>query len=55
MKEESYLDKIADPAAGSYYIENLTNSIAHHAWDLFLKVEEKGGMIECHQIGFYPG
>ena len=28
LKEESYLDKIVDPAAGSYYIENLTNSIA---------------------------
>ena len=28
LKEESYLDKIVDPAAGSYYIENLTNNIA---------------------------
>ena len=43
LKEESYLDKIADPAAGSYYIENLTDSIAQHAWNIFLRVEEKGG------------
>ncbi len=28
LKEESYFDKVADPSAGSYYIENLTNSIA---------------------------
>jgi methylmalonyl-CoA mutase len=52
MKEESYLDKIADPAAGSYYIETLTNAIAHHAWNLFLEVESKGGMIEAIKSGF---
>jgi methylmalonyl-CoA mutase len=52
LKEESYLDKIVDPAAGSYYIENLTHSIAHHAWDLFKTVEARGGMIECIKDGF---
>ena len=43
LKEESYMDKIVDPAAGSYYIENLTNQIAAGAWKLFLRVEEAGG------------
>ncbi|MGL5318772.1 MAG: methylmalonyl-CoA mutase family protein, partial [Bacteroidales bacterium] len=43
LKEESHFDKVVDPAAGSYYIENLTNSIAEQAWNLFLAVEEKGG------------
>ena len=52
MKEEAYLDRIADPAAGSYYIENLTNSIAFHAWELFKTIEEKGGMIESVKVGF---
>jgi methylmalonyl-CoA mutase len=52
LKEESYLDKIVDPGAGSYYIENLTHSIAVHAWDLFKKVEAKGGMIEAVKSGF---
>ncbi|MCX6245162.1 MAG: methylmalonyl-CoA mutase family protein [Bacteroidetes bacterium] len=52
LKEESYLDKIVDPAAGSYYIENLTASIASHAWDLFCTVEEKGGMTGCIKSGF---
>jgi len=47
LKEESYLDKIVDPSAGSYYIENLTNSIASFAWDLFKKIEEKGGFAEA--------
>jgi len=47
LKEESYMDKVVDPAAGSYYIETLTDSIAKHAWDLFRSVEEKGGFTAC--------
>ncbi len=43
LKEESYFDRIVDPAAGSYYIETLTASIAEEAWKLFKQVEEKGG------------
>ena len=42
LKEEAYFDKVADPAAGSYYIENLTSLIAENAWKLFLEIEETG-------------
>ncbi len=52
LKEESYMDKIVDPAAGSYYIENLTDSIAQYAWQLFLAVEEKGGFAKAVREGF---
>jgi len=52
IKEESYFDKIADPAAGSYYIENLTDSIAQEAWKLFQKVEEMGGYYAAFSKGF---
>ena len=45
LKEESHLDKIVDPAGGSYYVETLTVSIAQEAWKLFLDVEEKGGFL----------
>jgi methylmalonyl-CoA mutase len=41
-----------DPAAGSYYIENLTHSIAHQAWDMFRDIEARGGMIACIKTGF---
>lgn len=51
LKEESYLDKIVDPAAGSYYIENLTDEIAKGAWEHFLKVEEAGGMCKALRAG----
>ena len=33
LKEESHFDKVIDPAAGSYYIENLTVAIAKQAWN----------------------
>ncbi len=51
LKEESHLDKIVDPAGGSYYVETLTVSIAKEAWKLFLEVEEKGGFLACVNSG----
>ncbi len=47
LKEESFFDKVADPSAGSYYIENLTDLIAKNSWELFKKVEELGGFIKA--------
>jgi methylmalonyl-CoA mutase len=35
LKMESYIDKVADPAAGAYYIEQMTNDIAAQAWEQF--------------------
>jgi methylmalonyl-CoA mutase len=52
LKEESYLDKVIDPSAGSYYIEQLTDSIAAHAWKLFVQVEAMGGMLKAVKEGF---
>ncbi len=43
LKEEAHLDKVADPAGGSYYIEALTGSLAAEAWKLFQQVESEGG------------
>lgn len=51
LKEESHFDKVIDPAAGSYYIEYLTNSIANEAWKLFLAVEEEGGFAAAVEAG----
>lgn len=52
LKEESHFDQVTDPAAGSYYIEELTASIADAAWALFLSVEEKGGYVAAFEAGF---
>jgi len=40
LKEESYLDKVTDASAGSYYIESITNQLIEKAWALFLKLEK---------------
>lgn len=51
LKEESYFDKVADPVAGSYYVENLTSLVADNAWKLFIKTEESGGFLEALKAG----
>lgn len=52
LKGESYFDKVVDPAAGSYFIENLTNNLIHETWKLFLEVQDKGGFLEAFKLGF---
>ena len=35
LRQESYLDKVQDPAAGSFYVEKLTEELAEKAWGIF--------------------
>jgi len=51
LKEEAYFDKVADPASGSFYIENLTALIADNAWKLFLEIEDSGGFVSSLKCG----
>ena len=51
LKGESYLDKVADVGAGSYYIESLTDKLIHNAWKLFLKIDDEGGYIKAFRKG----
>lgn len=51
LKEEAHFDKVIDPAAGSYYIENLTKSISCSAWNIFKAVEDKGGYVVVFKAG----
>ncbi|GAB3022695.1 methylmalonyl-CoA mutase family protein [Spirosoma pulveris] len=52
LKDECYLDKVADPASGSYYIETLTGKLVETAWTLFRSLEEKGGFAKALASGF---
>ena len=47
LREESYLDRVKDPAAGAWYIDVLTEKMVDEAWNLFLEVESKGGYLEA--------
>lgn len=51
LKEESHLDKVADPAGGSYYVETLTVSLAQEAWKLFMEVDARGGFFPAVNAG----
>ena len=52
LREEVHFDQVADPASGSYYIENLTDSLAEKAWNLFCEVESKGGYRMAFEAGW---
>lgn len=47
LQEESHLNKVVDPAGGSWYVESLTDKIAEKAWEIFTKVEQEGGMYQA--------
>jgi len=52
LKEEAYFDKVADPSAGSYYIEHLTTHLAEEAWKVFPEIEKNGGFYNSIKNGF---
>ena len=45
LKNESYFDKVNNPADGTYYIESLTEQLASKALILFKEIESNGGFI----------
>jgi methylmalonyl-CoA mutase len=45
LAEESHLSRIIDPAGGSWYVEWLTDAVAHQAWSWFQQIEAEGGMV----------
>ncbi|MDR2911988.1 MAG: methylmalonyl-CoA mutase [Alistipes sp.] len=51
IQEETDITREVDPWAGSYYVETLTNEIAHKAWALIQEVEELGGMAKAIETG----
>lgn len=47
LKEESYFDKVSNPADGAYYIENLTIELGQKAIESFKQIEKNGGYIQA--------
>ncbi|SHP35459.1 Probable methylmalonyl-CoA mutase small subunit MutA [Mycobacteroides abscessus subsp. abscessus] len=41
--EESHVARVLDPGGGSWFIEDLTESLAQQAWSLFTEIEAAGG------------
>ncbi|MCP4120686.1 MAG: hypothetical protein GY751_02910 [Bacteroidetes bacterium] len=51
LKQEAYLDNVADPAKGSYFVESVTDELCEAAWQLFKETEASGGFIEAWHKG----
>ena len=51
IQEETYVTKEIDPWAGSYYVESLTNELAHKAWEHIQEIESLGGMAKAIETG----
>lgn len=51
LLEESHLGRVADPAGGSWYVERLTDELAHASWAFFQELERAGGQGEALRSG----
>ena len=51
IQEETNICKNVDPWGGSYYVESLTNEIAHKAWEHIQEIEKLGGMAKAIETG----
>ncbi|CAL9404857.1 putative methylmalonyl-CoA mutase small subunit [Streptomyces sp. enrichment culture] len=49
--EESHLSQVTDPAGGSWYVERLTDELAHAAWEFFQEIERAGGQAAALRSG----
>ncbi len=55
LKHEAWLPAVADPAAGSGYVDSLAGELSMRAWALFREVESQGGLGAALESGFVAG
>ncbi|MBL1213398.1 MAG: methylmalonyl-CoA mutase [Ignavibacteriae bacterium] len=51
LRDETYITKVIDPWAGSYYVESLTKSLIEKGWEHILEIESYGGMTKAIEAG----
>lgn len=51
LREESHIDSVRDPAAGSYLVEKLTSDLCAAAWDRFQGIEATDGIVSQLRSG----
>jgi methylmalonyl-CoA mutase len=51
LMEESHLSRVIDPAGGSWYVERLTDELAHAGWEFFQRIEGLGGQSAALRSG----
>ncbi|POM22406.1 Methylmalonyl-CoA mutase small subunit [Actinomadura rubteroloni] len=55
LLEEASLARVMDPAGGSWYVEAITDGLAHAAWDWFTEIERAGGLGAALASGLVAG
>ncbi|MXJ79209.1 methylmalonyl-CoA mutase, partial [Escherichia coli] len=50
LLEESHVGRVLDPAAGSWFVEDLTQRLAEQAWQHFQAIEARGGFAEARDF-----
>jgi methylmalonyl-CoA mutase len=50
LLEESHIGRVLDPAAGSWYVEDLTERLAEQAWTHFQDIESHGGFAKALKL-----
>ena len=50
LLEESHVGRVLDPAAGSWFVEDLTEQLAEQAWTHFREIEQRGGFVEARDF-----
>jgi len=51
IASETGVADVVDPLAGSYHVEEMTNSIKENARILINEIESKGGVLDCLKLG----
>ena len=51
LQQETYITKVIDPWAGSFYVEKLTDDLVHKAWEHITEIEKLGGMAKAIETG----
>ena len=51
LREEAYLDKVMDPSAGSYFLEDMSNSMLRFLQESLKSMEENGGWLAALDSG----
>ncbi|MBS0297992.1 MAG: methylmalonyl-CoA mutase small subunit [Proteobacteria bacterium] len=52
LMEEAGLGRVADPAGGAWFLEQLTDDLARAGWAIFQAIERQGGVIAALESGF---
>lgn len=52
IQHESGVANVADPLAGSYYVESLTDELEERAWAYLKRVEDAGGFVASMESGW---